>query len=93
MEASSTTPHLVTRHLYSLSPEAGVVTGLDGAIQRLVINGEAVSNLATRSASWRISFSSIPRIDHHTWLRANDAMAMDAYTGPPCKGNPCRLKY
>ena len=32
-----------------MNPEAGVVTGLDGAIQRLVINGEPITNLATRS--------------------------------------------
>ena len=38
----------IFRHLYSVNSESGVVTGLDGAIQRLVVNGEAWTNIATR---------------------------------------------
>ena len=37
-----------TRHLYSVNSESGVVTGLDGAIQRLVVNGDAWTNIASR---------------------------------------------
>jgi len=37
------------RHLYSISPESGVLIGLDGAIQRVIINGDAIVNLLRRS--------------------------------------------
>jgi len=57
------------RHLYAVNAESGVVTGLDGAIQRLVVNGDAWTNIASR---------------------ADDAMAMGTYQGPPCQNNPCR---
>ena len=39
----------IFRHLYSVSAESGVMIGLDGAIQRLIINGEANANLLRRS--------------------------------------------
>ena len=40
--------NLFSRHLYSVNSESGVVTGLDGAIQRLVVNGDAWTNIASR---------------------------------------------
>ena len=37
------------RHLYSVSVESGILIGLDGAIQRLIINGETSVNLQRKS--------------------------------------------
>ena len=37
--------------MYSVSSEAGILVGLDGAIQRLIINGEAQVNLQRRALS------------------------------------------
>ena len=40
---------LFCRHLYSVSVESGVVMGLDGAIQRVIINGETTVNLLRKA--------------------------------------------
>ena len=37
------------RHLYSVSPESGIIIGLDGAVQRLILNGETMVNLQRRA--------------------------------------------
>lgn len=33
------------RYAYSLNKDAGVVTGLEGALQRLIVNGNAIEDL------------------------------------------------
>ena len=38
-----------SRHLYSVSPESGIIIGLDGAIQRIILNGEVMVSLQRRA--------------------------------------------
>ena len=37
------------RHLYGISTDSGVLIGLDGAIQRVIINGDTIVNLVRRA--------------------------------------------
>ena len=37
--------HFLFRYAYTLNKDAGVVTGFDGALQRLIVNGNAIEDL------------------------------------------------
>ncbi|XP_067005728.2 agrin-like [Anabrus simplex] len=57
--------------------DAAIMTGLDGAIQRLIVNGHTLDNLGERSAP----------------LGVSRASGISRYRGPPCpvdrEANPC----
>ena len=85
------------RHLYAVNAESGVVTGLDGAIQRLVVNGDAWTNIASRLIVVIVVIIVVLIVVVIVVVtimmilrRADDAMAMGTYQGPPCQNNPCR---
>ena len=44
---------LYFRYAYTLNKDAGVVTGLDGALQRIIINGNAIEDLIEVSKNSR----------------------------------------
>lgn len=57
------------RFSYSLSRSSGVVTGLNGAIQRLIVNGNAIENLMDHAKDSReISDYEGPPCDQHKCL-------------------------